>query len=69
MEVRDSEGALLNEGDSVTLIKDINVRGSAIVIKSGTVVENVRFTAYDTEIEGLVQNAPLVFRTEFLKKV
>jgi len=39
MDIRDSNGNILSEGDSVTLIKDLKVRGSSSVIKRGTVVK------------------------------
>lgn len=69
MEVRDSNGNLLNEGDSVTLIKDLKVRGSSSVIKRGTVVKNIRLTDDEGEIEGKVEKTVMVLKTEFLKKV
>jgi protein PhnA len=69
MEVRDSNGNLLSEGDSVTLIKDLKVRGSSSVIKRGTVVKNIRLTDDEGEIEGKVEKAVMVLKTEFLKKV
>jgi protein PhnA len=69
MEVRDSNGNLLSEGDSVTLIKDLKVRGSSSVIKRGTVVKNIRLTDDEGEIEGKVEKTVMVLKTEFLKKV
>jgi protein PhnA len=68
MEIRDSNGTALNEGDSVTLIKDLKVKGSSSVIKRGTVVKNIRLTNSPTEIEGRVDKTTMVLRTEFLKK-
>jgi protein PhnA len=69
MEVRDSNGNILNEGDSVTLIKDLKVRGSSSVLKRGTVVKNIRMTEDEGEIEGKVEKTMMVLKTEFLKKV
>ncbi len=66
--VRDSNGALLKEGDSVTVIKDLKVRGSSGVIKRGTMVKNIRLTEDSDEIEGKVEKSVMVLRTEFLKK-
>jgi protein PhnA len=66
--VRDSNGALLKEGDSVTVIKDLKVRGSSGVIKRGTMVKNIRLTVDADEIEGKVEKSVMVLRTEFLKK-
>jgi len=44
MEVKDSNGTILNDGDAVTLIKDLKVKGSSITLKRGTVVKN--YSAY-----------------------
>lgn len=66
--VRDSNGAVLKEGDSVTVIKDLKVRGSSGVIKRGTMVKNIRLTEDTDEIEGKVEKSVMVLRTEFLKK-
>ena len=68
MEVKDSNGALLNEGDTVTVIKDLKVKGSSGVIKRGTVVKNIRLTNSPAEIEGRVERTVMVLKTEFLKK-
>jgi protein PhnA len=65
--VRDSNGAVLKEGDSVTVIKDLKVRGSSGVIKRGTMVKNIRLTEDSDEIEGKVEKSVMVLRTEFLK--
>jgi protein PhnA len=67
--VRDSNGAVLKEGDSVTVIKDLKVRGSSGVIKRGTMVKNIRLTDDAAEVEGQVEKSVMVLRTEFLKKV
>jgi len=69
MEIKDSNGNILSEGDSVTLIKDLKVRGSSSVIKRGTVVKNIRLTDDDGEVEGKVEKTVMVLKTEFLKKV
>ena len=67
---RDSNGNILAEGDSVTLVKDLKVKGSGgVTLKRGTTIKNIRLTDDPAEIEC---NAPkvkgLVLRTEFLKK-
>jgi protein PhnA len=69
MDVKDGNGNLLQEGDSVTLIKDLKVRGSSQTIKRGTVVKNIRLTDDPAEIEGRVERTVMVLKTEFLKKV
>jgi protein PhnA len=66
--VRDSNGAILKDGDSVTVIKDLKVRGSSSVIKRGTMVRGIRLTDDAAEIEGKVEKSMMVLRTEFLKK-
>ena len=66
--VRDSNGAVLKDGDSVTVIKDLKVRGSSSVIKRGTMVKNIRLTDDADEIEGKLEKSMMVLRTEFLKK-
>lgn len=66
--VRDSNGAVLKDGDSVTVIKDLKVRGSSSVIKRGTIVKNIRLTDDADEVEGKVEKSMMVLRTEFLKK-
>ena len=68
MEVKDSNGNILAEGDSVTVIKELKVRGSSSVIKRGTKVKNIRLTDDDGEIEGKVDGSVMVLKTEFLKK-
>jgi len=68
-ETKDSNGALLADGDSVTLIKDLKVKGSSVTLKRGTVVKNIRLTGDPAEIECNAEKVKgLVLRTEFLKK-
>lgn len=69
METKDSNGNILNEGDSVTVIKDLKVKGSSSVIKRGTAVRNIRLTDDIKEIEGKVGGTIIVLKTEFLKKM
>jgi protein PhnA len=66
--VKDSNGTLLSEGDSVTIIKSLKVKGSSSDLKRGQMVKNIRFTSSDNEIEGKVDKVLLVLKTEFLKK-
>ena len=69
IKVRDANGALLAEGDTVTVIKDLKLRGSSTVINRGTVIKNIRLTDDADEIEGRTDKVKgLVLRTEFLKK-
>ena len=67
--VRDSNGTILQDGDSVTLIKDLKVKGTSVTLKRGTLVKNIRLTDDPREIECNAEKVKgLVLRTEFLKK-
>lgn len=68
MDVKDSNGTLLSDGDSVTLIKDLKLRGSSTVLKRGTMVKGIRLTDDADEVEARVNKQAIVLRTEFLKK-
>jgi protein PhnA len=68
--VRDSNGNLLLEGDTVVVIKDLKVKGSSIPLKQGTVIKSIRLIADDAEhIEGHSDKIKgLVLKTCFLRK-
>jgi protein PhnA len=69
MNVRDCNGAKLTDGDSVTLIKDLKVKGSNVTLKRGTLIKGIRLTADEEEIEGKSDKVKgLVLKTEFVKK-
>ncbi len=68
MDVKDSNGNLLADGDTVTVIKDLKVKGSSDVIKRGTTVKNIRLTDDPAEIDCRVNKTAMVLRTEFVKK-
>ena len=69
MEVRDSNGGLLQEGDNVTLIKDLKVKGTSTTLKRGMLVKGIHLTDNPDEVECRVEKVKgLVLRTEFLKK-
>jgi protein PhnA len=67
---KDSNGNVLADGDSVTLIKDLKVKGSGgVTLKRGTLVKNIRLTDDEAEIEANVDKVRgLVLRTEFVRK-
>ena len=66
---KDSNGTQLADGDSVTLIKDLKVKGTSVTLKRGTMVKNIRLTFSPDEVECNVAKVKgLVLRTEFLKK-
>ena len=67
--VKDSNGSQLHDGDSVTLIKDLKVKGTSETLKRGTLVKGIRLTDNPGEIEcSTKQVKGLVLKTEFLKK-
>jgi protein PhnA len=68
--VRDAAGTPLADGDQVTLIKDLKVKGSGgVTLKRGTLVKKIRLTGDPDEIEANVDKVRgLVLRTEFVKK-
>lgn len=66
---RDSNGAVLEAGDSVTLIKDLNVKGASFTAKRGTAVRNISLVQDNPEhIEGRVEGQRIVILTQFVKK-
>ncbi|WP_298428665.1 alkylphosphonate utilization protein [Rhodoblastus sp.] len=68
-ETRDANGAILNEGDNVTVIKDLKVKGSSTVLKRGTMIRGIHLTDDPEEIEGRTDKVKgLVLKTCFLKK-
>ena len=65
----DSNGALLETGDTVTLIKDLNVKGTSFVAKRGTAVRGIALVQDNPEhIEGRVNGTRIVILTKFVKK-
>ena len=69
VEVRDSVGNLLADGDSVTLIKDLKVKGANQTLRRGTVIKSTRGTGDEQEIACRYEGIKgLVLRAEFVKK-
>jgi protein PhnA len=68
-EVRDASGNVLKDGDSVTLIKDLKVKGAGQTLKQGTVIKSIRLTENLEEIDCRHDAIKgLVLRTEFVRK-
>jgi protein PhnA len=68
-EVRDAAGNVLQDGDSVTLIKDLKVKGAGQTLKQGTVIRSIRLTDNPEEIDCKHDAIKgLVLRTEFVRK-
>jgi protein PhnA len=68
--VRDSNGNVLQDGDSVTVIKDLKVKGSSLVVKVGTKVKNIRLVEGDHDIDCKIDGiGAMQLKSEFVKKV
>ena len=68
-EVRDAVGNLLQDGDQVTLIKDLQVKGAGQTLKRGTLIKSIRLTGDSQEIDCRYEGIKgLVLRAEFVKK-
>lgn len=66
---RDSNGTILGAGDTVTLIKDLNVKGAGFTAKRGTPVRNISLSRdNENHIEGRVEGQQIVILTQFVKK-
>ncbi|MDR0660851.1 MAG: alkylphosphonate utilization protein [Prevotellaceae bacterium] len=65
---KDNNGTPLNEGDDVTLIKDLKVKGSSVTLKRGTKVKGIKFTDNPEEVDCRVEGMAIVLKTCFLKK-
>jgi len=67
--VRDSNGNVLQDGDTVTVIKDLKVKGSSLVVKVGTKVKNIRLVEGDHDIDCKVDGiGAMQLKSEFVKK-
>ncbi|QHD66767.1 PhnA protein [Sphingobium yanoikuyae] len=69
VEVRDAVGNLLADGDQVTLIKDLDVKGAGQTLKRGTLIKSIRLTGDGQEIDCKFDGIKgLVLRAEFVRK-
>ena len=69
VEVRDAVGNLLRDGDQVTLIKDLDVKGAGQTLKRGTLIRSIRLTGDSQEIDCKYEGIKgLVLRAEFVRK-
>lgn len=67
--VRDAVGNILNDGDSVTVIKDLKVKGASLVVKVGTKVKNIRLVDGDHDIDCKIDGiGAMQLKSEFVKK-
>lgn len=68
--VKDSNGNILNDGDSVTIIKDLKVKGSSSALKKGTKVKNIRLVEGDHNIDCKIDGfGAMQLKSEFVKKL
>lgn len=68
MEIKDCNGVVLENGDSVLLSKDLNVKGCSLKLKRGTVVKKIKLTSNTEEIECKIGSSQIVLKTCFVKK-
>jgi len=68
--IKDSAGNLLQDGDTVTVIKDLKVKGSSLVVKIGTKVKNIRLVDGDHDIDCKIDGfGAMKLKSEFVRKV
>lgn len=67
--VKDANGHVLRDGDAVTLVKDLKIKGSSLVAKIGTKVKNIRLVAGDHNIDCKIDGiGAMQLKSEFVKK-
>lgn len=70
LEVRDANGNLLSDGDTVSIIKDLKVKGSSSVLKMGTKVKNIRLVEGDHNIDCKIDGfGAMNLKSEYVKKI
>lgn len=68
-QVRDAVGNILQDGDTVTVIKDLKVKGSSLVVKVGTKAKNIRLVEGDHDIDCRIDGiGAMKLKSEFVKK-
>ncbi len=68
--IKDSNGNVLSDGDTVTVIKDLKIKGSSSVVKVGTKVKNIRLTDGDHDINCKIDGiGAMQLKSEFVKKI
>lgn len=70
MQVRDANGNVLTDGDTISVIKDLKVKGSSNPVKMGTTVKNIRLVDGDHDIDCKIDGfGPMKLKSEFVKKI
>lgn len=68
--IKDANGNILQDGDAVTVIKDLKVKGSSLVVKVGTKVKNIRLVEGDHDIDCRIEGiGPMKLKSQFVRKV
>ena len=68
--VKDANGNILKDGDSITVIKDLKVKGTSLVVKIGTKVKNIRLVDGDHDIDCKIDGiGAMKLKSEFVKKL
>jgi protein PhnA len=68
--IKDANGVVLKDGDDVTVIKDLKVKGSSLVVKVGTKVKNIRLVGGDHDIDCKIAGiGAMKLKSEFVRKV
>jgi protein PhnA len=69
-QIRDANGNLLQDGDSITVIKDLKVKGSSLVVKVGTKAKNIRLVDGDHDIDCKISGiGAMKLKSQFVKKL
>jgi protein PhnA len=70
LDIRDANGTPLSDGDTVTVIKDLKVKGSSTTVKVGTKVKGIRLVGGDHDIDCKIPGiGPMGLKSQFVKKV
>lgn len=69
MDTRDSNGAIIEDGDTVMVIKDLKVKGMSKTLKRGSQIKNVRLTGNPDQVECRIGKSTIVLKASFMKKV
>lgn len=68
--VKDANGTVLHDGDSVTVIKDLKLKGSSLVVKVGTKVKNIKLVDGDHNIDCKIDGiGAMALKSEFVRKI
>ena len=68
--IKDANGNILHDGDTVTVIKDLKVKGSSLVVKVGTKVKNIRLVTGDHDIDCKIEGiGAMKLKSQFVKKI